>query len=118
MINQLKSLFKPYVRSEADIEAWIDEGEPHIVGKSLITEEIFVVNVRQITIDTHSLIAVAALWYRDHSGTISDDRCEKGMTYDVSIISETEYELQFVFKVKRKFIIHEGERINVHECIG
>ena len=108
MINQLKSLFKPYVRSEADIEAW----------KSLITEEIFVVNVRQITIDTHSLIAVAALWYRDHSGTISDDRYEKGMTYDVSIISETEYELQFVFKVNRKFIIHDGERINVHECIG
>lgn len=117
MINQLKQVFKPYVRSEADVDAWIDEGQPKMIGKSLITEEDFVVNVRQITVDTHIVIAAAAIWYRDNAGTITDDELEKGLTYDVSIINEDEYELQFVFKVKRKFIVNEGDQISVHECI-
>lgn len=116
MINQLKQVFKPYVRSEADIDAWIDEGKPYIIGRSMMTEEVFVVNVRQVTVDTHIVIAAAAIWYRDHAGNVTDETIENGLTYDVSIINEDEYELQFVFKIKRKFIVNEGDQISVHEC--
>lgn len=119
MISQLKTVFKQCVRSEADIEAWIDEGKPFIRGKSLYTEEEFVVNLKQITVDVHSAIATAAFWYEKNAGNLTDDERENGMTYDVSIINEDEYELQIVFKIKRKFILEEEEGyINAYECTG
>lgn len=121
MIHQLKTLFKPYVRSEADIDAWIDNGNPYVIGKSLMTDEEFVVNLKQISADVHVVIAVAALWYEKHAGTMSDDKRESGITYDVSIINEDDYELQLVFQMRRKFMIDvddENGEVNAYECFG
>ena len=117
MINSLKTVFKPCVRSEADIDAWIDQGKPFIRGKSLYTSEEFVVNLAQVTVNVHSAIATAAAWYRDNAGMMTEEERESGLTYDVSIVNEDEYEIQFVFDMRRKFIIDESsEVVDVYEC--
>lgn len=119
MINDLKYVFKSCVRSEADIEAWIDEGKVHLRGRGLYTTEDFVVNLKEITVDVHVLIATAALWYEKQSLLMTEGDRDDGLTYDISIINEDAYEIQIVFKMKRKFIITESTEtgdINVHEC--
>lgn len=119
MINDLKRVFKHCVRSESDIDAWIDEGRVHLRGRGLYTDEDFVVNLKEVTVDFHSVIATAALWYEKQSLLMTDDERDTGLTYDISIINEDAYEIQLVFKMKRKFIINESEVgiVNVHECI-
>lgn len=118
MIHQLKTVFKPYVRSEADIDAWVDNGKPYMWGKTLMTSEEFVVNLKQVTANEHAVVAVAAKWYAENAGLITDEERYAGITYDISIINEDEYEIQFVFQMKRKFItdVDDNGVLSANEC--
>lgn len=120
MINDLKRVFKHCVRSESDIDAWIDEGRVYLRGRGLYTDEDFVVNLKEVVIDFHAVIATAAIWYEKQSPLLTDDERDDGLTYDISVINEDAYEIQLVFKMKRKFIINENVEtgvVSVHECI-